>query len=714
MNTPQEKPQRNLNKQKSNEQHPSTAAFVLCHSIDTALSPISKEIPPCLFPLCNTPVLFYTLSALKCKEIDQIFIICQESHSTILQKYINQWSNTNAFKPIEILPVSEKNHQINSFGDSIRWLYSSSSIVLNFKNCVFVPGTLVTNISISNLIKEHENRMKKPKKNKGKPILTTVFTKTKSNGYSVLLENDGSIIQLDVPEINFDKQKRRKLPFKKSKNTYIKTNLKDSKIYICSPELMGFFASDDNFDWNSIMDDCVPSIIDYEFDKKTVFAAILQNSFSSDVNNYQNYIDSTHAVIHGLLSPLTLDANLSAPSRSYSILFDSNETSESYHDYNDDEEYFDYDYEYEEVTDYKLTNNSVYIDEEEVTISPSAVIGQSVVIGRSCQIEDGCVINNSVIGCDCIIKKGSIIENTILWDNVTIEENVQINHSIIASDVLIKKDVKVDFGCIISFKSIIDNNITPCRRITARKIGDNNEKEVEFREDSAPEWLKNYVQNKTPLQLKNNMCFEYIPCPESEIPSLYLWYEISPKSFPIDISKIDEKDQIKERSKEEEENIKSYESEFLISLNTRFLEEAKEFLSGLLNDSIPIDQINTEFIIYKNSKYAENIECAISILLAISKHWSLSEIQNGFKFLKDLLNLFLSDVENQENLLFWWQEYCAKSQKRTDLFNHGLNSFIEIGSISNQAIKSWESEQEECDEAQLNLFKQYRSMNLSI
>lgn len=705
--------QQSFNQQSFKEEQLNTVAFVLCHSINSTLSPISKELPPCLFPLCNTPTLFYTLNWLNCNEVNKIYLICQESHTNIIRKYIHQWQNINNLKPIEILSVSEQNYQINSVGDSIRWIYSSSSVVLNFKNFIIVPGTLVTNVPLGKIIKEHENRMKKPKKNQAKPIMTTIFTKAKLNGYSVLLENDGSIIQLSIPEINFD-NKKDQLPFKKTKTTRIKTNLKDSQIYICSPELMGLFASDNNFDWNSVIDDCVPSIIDCEFDKKSVNATILQNSFSSDVNNYQNYIDSTLAVIHGILSPCRIDANLSSPSRSYSLLFDNNEYLDNTSDTNDD--YYDYDEEYEELTDYKLKNNYVYIDDDEVSISKSAVIDHSVVVGRGCKIEDGCIIKNSVLGSYCTIKKGSVIENTIIWDGVTLEENVHVNNSLIASDVLIKKDVKIEFGCIISFKSVVDGDLPPCRRLTSRKIGDNNEKEVEFRADVVPDWLKNYIHNKTPLKLtnNNNSCFEYVPCPESEIPSLYLWYQISPNSFPIDISIINNDDYEIENNEEKEINMKSYESEFLISLDTKFLEEAKDLLSNLLNNSTNIDQIYSEFVIFKNAKYAENIDCAISIVLAISKHWPITELKDGFSFLKKLFNVFLSDVENQENLLFWWQEYCAKSQKRTDLFNHGLDSFIELGSVSNQAIECWKSEQEECNEAQLNLLKQYRPHSLFI
>ena len=725
------------NQIKFNEEQSNTAAFVLCHPIKSALCPISKELPPCLFPLCNIPVLFYNLNWIK-NNTDKIYLICQDSHKSIIQKYINQWQKTITFKHIEILSVSDQNYQINSIGDSIRWIYSSSSVVLNFKNCIIVPGDVVINAPLNKILKMHETRMKNTKKGKGTPILTTIFTQTKTNGYSVLLDKDGSILQIDIPpEINFD-DKNHQLPFTKTKSTLIKTGLKDTQIYICSPELMGIFASDDNFDWDSIMDDCVPSIIDCEFDRKVVYAAILRGSFSSDLNNLQNYIDSSSAVIRRRFSSINLEANFSAPSHSRSLLFDQEESlsnnsdndymsknistdySEEIFNYEDDDQYEEdeeYDEDEEELSAYKLESNYVYIDAN-ANISENAVVGPSAVIGRGCTIGDNCVIKNSVIGSNCTIENGVVIENSIIWDSVKIEENVHIDHSLIASNVCIKKDVKIQFGNIFSFNLEVDKDIPPCRRLTRYEIEDNNENEIEFRSYDVPQWLEDYIHDKTPIPLSDDDKYiEYIPCPESEIPSLYLWYKLSPNTFPIDLSNLDNNEKENENN-EEDENKQLYQSDILPDLNLDFINEAVQFLSNLFKDSIKSDQIRSEFVILKNSKNAEyfensnkveNIDCAVSIAVAISKYYSIAELKEGFSYLDDLFKLFLYDIDNQENFLYWWQEYCAESQKGSDLFNHGLDSFIELGFVSDAALNEWGSEQEDSSEAQLNLLNQYRN-----
>lgn len=533
--------QRSKNQPKFEEEKVTTAAFVLCNPIDSTLSPISKEYPPCLFPLCDIPVLYYNLQWLQLNGIEKVYIVCQDTHEKSILKYLKQWRETITIKSIETAPISKRNYQINSLGDSIRWIYTSSSIVLNFENCVIVPGTVVTNIPLKQIVSQHEKRMKKPNKGKGKPILTTVFTQTKlNNSYSILIDNEGKILGIDLPNsVNFD-DKKKELAFQKVKSTSIKTNLHDSQIYICAPELMETFSSGNNFTWNSMMNDCVASIIDLEIERKTVHASILPDSFASHVNDLQSYIESSLAVINNRLSPITLESNQSAPSRSYSLFFDE-QTDDDEEEQKGEEEEEEIN-ENVELTEFKLLKELVYVDKD-VKVSDSSKIGPSVVIGKGTTIEDGCEIQNAVIGSDCVVKKGSIIKNCIIWDRVTIEENVRIDHSLIASDVSIKKDIIIKFGCVVSFNAIVDVDLPPCRRLTGYEIGENNiENEIEFRAEP-PKWLKCYIKNKTPIPLSEVNYFEYKPCTDSEIPFLHLWHSISPDTFPIDMSKIESEEQ---------------------------------------------------------------------------------------------------------------------------------------------------------------------------
>lgn len=723
---------KNQSQQKFEEEKPSNVAFVLCHPMDSALEPLTLELPPCLFPVCNTPVLLYVLNWLSINGIDKIYVICQAKYEKPIQNFIKQCEERMLMDSIELIPVSDP---IYSIGDSIRWIYSSNRIDLNFKNGIIVPGTLVTNVPLKNVLAEHEKCVEKDKKGKLTTILTTVFTQASSNGCAAIVDDDGTILQLCIPpEINLG---NTQVPlqvdpnlFKKRTSVHVKSGLSDSQIYICSPDLFPSFSSADNFEWHSILKDCIPSVIwDVEIRQQSVHAEILPESYSSNVNDLPSYISSSLAVIRRWLYPVTIEMNLFAPSQAYTLLYidDDFDDEEGDNEGNENENKslstetstsscLTSLVTTEEVTSYRLERDLVYLYEN-VFPSLSAHVGHSVVIGSGSEIEDDCVIQNSVIGSQCKIKKGSVIKNSIIWDRVTIEEGVNIDHSIIACDVVIKKNIKISFGCILSFNVTDDINLTPCRRL-AGNITEETTKEESFKQDFVPQWLKDYIENREPLTLQDGSeFFEYKPSPESEFSMLRLWYQLSPDTFPIDISLIEidyhGTGQRNQRNDDEEEEDAYSDGDDFVSLEQDFQKEAVKILDNLIKNGSDIDQIQSEFVVFKNSKYADLLNCAAAVAMAIAEHWSASDFTNGFNYIGKILCSFLSDIETQEDFLFWWQGYCAKSQQKNAYFLQCIKLLVEKGALSHEALESWESQQEDSNEAQLRLYEQYKSWSNS-
>ena len=74
-----------LNNDSSTDIIPDTVAFILCYSTNLSFTPITNELPPCLFPLCNIPVLFYGIQWLYNNGIKKIYIICPESNKKPIQ-----------------------------------------------------------------------------------------------------------------------------------------------------------------------------------------------------------------------------------------------------------------------------------------------------------------------------------------------------------------------------------------------------------------------------------------------------------------------------------------------------------------------------------------------------------------------------------------------------------------------------------------------------
>lgn len=159
---------------------------------------------------------------------------------------------------------------------------------------------------------------------------------------------------------------------------------------------------------------------------------------------------------------------------------------------------------------------------------------------------------------------------------------------------------------------------------------------------------------------------------------------------------------------EDNEEMNMIQSNFLTALDLPFIKEAQDLLLNIFKNSMDYDQISLEFICFKNSENPENIDCAIAIILAISKYWQTNDLKKGIDLLQPLLRAFLPDEDNQEDFLFWWQEYCAKSNEKVNVFVNVLNLLDELDILSYQSFDNWEQQQDECDKMQTHLFTNYK------
>lgn len=706
----------------NNQNSDLTVGFVLCHPMESHLNPISTEIPPCLFPLCNAPVLLYVLNWLNVNGIEQIYIICRSIDAKHIQKVINQCKVRMLMDSITILETDEA---IYNTPHVLRWIDSKDyQGTIQFTNCVVVPGTLVSNVPLAKILAEHKAREASPPSRDVKPILTTIFTQAASNGYSLVVNEHNMLLHvhqplyLDIePLKEFDVLKIEPSMLKGHLTTKVKTGVEDSKIYICSAQSLANFA--EGFDWHDMMVDCVPSLIrNQELSNHALFAAFVPNCYSKSIEDLPSYISASLAVIRRWLDPVTIEMNFFAPNETKSLFYDMEDF-----DFGEEEEEENpapirkrtEEDSYDDCTAYRLERDLVYIHDN-VFPSLKAKIGHSVVIGNGTKISGECTIMNSVIGNRCTIEPGAEIKNSIIWDNVHIKANTKISHSIIASDVTIGPNVTIEFGCLISFGIDVKINLPPCSRLTGQPYsGDDEDEGFDAKVDNSPKWLREYVQNKRALELtEDDQAYEYtISRPEEELPLLKMWLDMKTnRKFPID-ERI-----IVQQMKEEAHNFKYYEEDeeetdiddddVIVLLDKKFQKDAIELLTILFNNQVPLDQITSEYISLKNSNNAEHIDCAAALLTACAMHYNNS-IGDGIDFINDLLSQFVQEEDEQEDLLFCWQTYCAKSQNRQAMFIECIRQLLFYNVISERAIELWSSEQDDLSPAQQKLCEQYKN-----
>lgn len=692
-------------------------AFVLCHPMESSMAPITSELPPCLFPLCNSPVILYVLNWLNVNHIDKVYILCETNHAPFIKKVLRECKARMLMESVEIIDTDDK---IYTTGDAIRWIDTWNQAANEIEDCIIVPGTLVTNAPLKTLVSRHIGRknnylnlLKKRKKGL-QPIITSVFTKSNDIGYSVMIAEDGMIMQLHSPPIlNIDVKKPPMIIdqelFKSYPTVRVKTGLNDSKIYICSVQVLSNFH--ENFDWKSVLDDCIPTQISQEdLFGHSAYAEVVPTYFATCIDDLPNYFQATSAIIHRWLYPVVVEMNLFSRYETESLVYadvDEELTSFSYSDFS--------------ATLYRLERDLIYLNDN-VYPSLKAKMGHSIVIGEKTEILEDCVINNSVVGSRCYLGQGCVIQDCIIWDNVRVGDGAKLNNCIIASGTIISPNVTISFGCIVSFNSNVDIDLPPCRRLTSQSSEYDDECPIE---DNSPDWLNRYVQEREYLALpEDSTTIEYVPTPMHEIPLLKMWLEISPEEFPIDYNEIqlDHTEQIPEdeieleEEEEEEELFKFKDDDEFIILNVEFQAAAKDLLNTLIDNLVDSSQTKSEFISLKNSMNVDLVDCAVSIMLAISTHWPLDEIQDPsdlknyplLNFLiNDMMKSFLEQSEEQIDFLFWWQSYCAKTSSRNSLFVDGLKILTSTEIISYESLNEWQDEQEDCTEAQKKLYQTY-------
>lgn len=125
-------------------------AVIICESFRNYFGPIGKRLAPCLIPLVDKPILFYTLNALRVAGIQEAFIFCSSQSDQIrafVRDYRTQRDDVH-FK----LTVHSAEHYF-SVGEIIRDIFAKAIIRSDF---VLIHGDTVCNLPFKHLLDEHK------------------------------------------------------------------------------------------------------------------------------------------------------------------------------------------------------------------------------------------------------------------------------------------------------------------------------------------------------------------------------------------------------------------------------------------------------------------------------------------------------------------------------------------------------------------------------
>ncbi|XP_030765131.1 translation initiation factor eIF-2B subunit epsilon isoform X3 [Sitophilus oryzae] len=376
-------------------------AILVADTFEDEFVPISNNLPLCLFPVVNKPLIDYTLEFLSLGGVEEVFLFCC-NHVNEVKSYIRKcideavgWTLT---MKVQII-VSES---CRSFGDCLRDLDAKGLIRGDF--VLLEPG-VISNINLLPLLKKHSEILQN---DKGAAI-TLVFQES-ALGHRSLCPQDESLVAynnknrvLFHKKIQKSRDKKAVFPifqeiFLENSSVSIQHNLRDTHIAICSSSVLPLFS--DNFDFQTKDDFIKGLLINEEILGSTIYCHILKGSdYGSAINNWRMYQAISLELKNKWVYPIV------PPTKRNRV----------------------------------IPEDSIY--------SLSSVMGLNSTMYRS------------VIGSNVTIGEGVKIQDAFIFDNVHIEDDVDISLSVIGPGCVIKKGAKITVGSILGQGVIIDENV---------------------------------------------------------------------------------------------------------------------------------------------------------------------------------------------------------------------------------------------------------------
>ncbi|KAH9001219.1 nucleotide-diphospho-sugar transferase [Lactarius akahatsu] len=390
-------------------------AVILADSFNKRFKPLTIDRPKCLLPICNTPLLDWTLEGLALAGVQEIFVICR-SHPEQVKAAIrnSKWSHPSS--GLKIVPVMTAKETFSP-GDAMRDIYTHGIITSDF---VLVSGDLVSNIRIDEVVRAHKDRRKVNKdaimtmvvKESG----TTHRTRSKGDSAVFVLDQDTSECLHYEPVTGYPPKSIARIPrdiLESHPNIEIRNDLLDCSIDVCALEVPSLFQ--DNFDYGDIRRDFVHGVLTSDLLMKNIYCYVAKEGYAARVQDTRSYDAISKDILSRWTFPLVPDDNLPGG--------------------------YAYDH---------LRGNK-YIPKD-----------NSVVLSR---LGDGAQVVASTLGARCSVGPDTVLRNAYVFDDVTIGPNCVLESCIIGAGVQVGERSRIARGSLLGPGTVL----MPFERVSRRK-----------------------------------------------------------------------------------------------------------------------------------------------------------------------------------------------------------------------------------------------------
>lgn len=386
-------------------------AVIIGDSYNSRFKPLTNDLPRCLLPLANTPLIEYTLEFLAASDVRQVYIfVC--AHADKIKDYLanSRWSGPSS--PFKVVPIVTP--ESLSLGDAMRELDAKQLITSDF---ILLTGDVVSNVSAEDVVAAHRRR-----RETSKDSIMTMVLREVAPLHRARPATDSAVFVIDSSSqecIHYEpvrlapRTKRIHIDGDKlarHDDVEVRNDLVDCNIDICSADVPALFT--ENFDYQHIRRDFVHGILTSDLLGKQIHCHIEREQYAAKVGSLQAYDAVSRDVISRWTFPLSPDANLL-----------------------DDQ-------------DYGYHRPHVY-RESGVKLARSAVLKSHCVIGRGVRVGDRSVLSHCTIGRHCTIGSGATIDSAYIWSNAEIGNNCRISRAVIGDGCDIGDGCVIERGVVL-------------------------------------------------------------------------------------------------------------------------------------------------------------------------------------------------------------------------------------------------------------------------
>ncbi|XP_059312141.1 uncharacterized protein LOC132063565 [Lycium ferocissimum] len=680
-------------------------AIILADSFTTKFRPITLERPKVLLPLVNAPMIDYTLAWLESAGVEEVFVFCC-AHSKQVIDYLDK---SNWFGQPNFTVTKIESHNAISAGDALRLIYEQHVIRGDF---ILVSGDTVSNMSLSQALKEHKERRRKD----SNAVMTMVIKQSKPSPITrqsrlgteeLFMVIDPETKQLLYYEDRVDNFKGYlsldKALLTDNTSISLQNDKQDCYIDICTPEVLSLFT--DNFDYQHLRRDFVKGLLVDDIMGYKIYTHEIHSSYAARIDNYRSYDTISKDIIQRWTYPLVPDVQFFGNSAT------------------------------------KLERQGMY-RAPEIKQSRSSKIGPFTVIGTGTSIGNDTEISNSVVGEGCSIGSNVTIEGCYIWHNVTIEDGCKLKHSIVCDGVTMKTGAALEPGVVLSFKVVVGRNfLVPAYSkvsLLQQPIKQDSDEELEYADNSSgitespsvsgtldklneeertelPDsqeyevgdggvgfiWLvseggqeEEWKHSVAPIPVDKLVAIMQITNDEADIPNedgafLPPSGELGPDSITND-------------SNEDAEDIRDD--------SVIFEREVEATFQRAVEEDVTDDHVILEVNSLRLSYNMASADCAGALFYSVMKlaldtpHDSPNELYKNVvtsvKKWEKLLKYYLPSIDEEIEVILKFEEMCLESAREySPLFLEILHHLYDQEIIQEEAILDWASEKEGAEES---------------